>query len=329
MADSKKGGVSPATVDLFGGLLAGAVATLSTHPLDLAKTRMQTYLSMAPKGTVSAPTAISILGGLARSDRPLRNLYRGLNGTLLANALSQGSFFFFKSQFELALWDLKNRRQRNAVGATGSHAPTHLSPLDYFLTSSLAGITVQALTNPLWVLRTRMVTRDLAAEGAYPTLWAGVRDILRNEGFRGFYRGLGMGMLTVSHSGILFAVYEPGKRMLLDRRGRDEDRRLTNAETTVLSAVSKFAAGMVTFPMVTIRNRLQNNDTKQLYGRGAADVVANLWKQRGVRGFYAGLLPATIRVLPANVITLLVLENVRVYMPRLVTVADERNHGSP
>src|SRR6187399_1642872 len=98
MANRNDGGVSPATVDLIGGLAGGAVSSLCTHPLDLAKTRMQSmllisalcsfladlltifaaYLSKKVERVKSAPTTFSILGDLLRSERPIRSLYRGV-----------------------------------------------------------------------------------------------------------------------------------------------------------------------------------------------------------------------------------------------------------
>ncbi len=41
MVGSKDGGLSPSGVEFIAGLLGGAVSTLTLHPLDLAKTRMQ------------------------------------------------------------------------------------------------------------------------------------------------------------------------------------------------------------------------------------------------------------------------------------------------
>ncbi len=271
------------------------------------------------------PTTVSILKGLVQSDRPVRNLYRGLCSTLVANAASQGSFFFFKAHFEGILLRAKNAgsdvRAYQNDGGLSSSVTSHLTPADYFVASTMAGAATQILTNPLWVLRTRMVTQDRSATGAYPNMWAGAKDLLRSEGFKGFYRGLGIGMLTVSHGGIQFAVYEPVKRMILGSRRKGEERTLTIPETIVLSATSKLIAGTATLPLVTVRNRLQNNDARQLYGRGLRQVVANLWRDRGIRGFYAGLVPATVRVLPGTVIMFLVIENVRTYLPRLVHVS--------
>lgn len=41
MTDVKHAGLSPALVETLAGLSAGSIATLTVHPLDIVKTRMQ------------------------------------------------------------------------------------------------------------------------------------------------------------------------------------------------------------------------------------------------------------------------------------------------
>jgi solute carrier family 25 folate transporter 32 len=44
MTDVKHAGLSPALVETLAGLSAGSIATLTVHPLDIVKTRMQSTL---------------------------------------------------------------------------------------------------------------------------------------------------------------------------------------------------------------------------------------------------------------------------------------------
>jgi len=167
---------------------------------------------------------------------------------------------------------------------------------------------------------------------------AGAARLLRDEGVWGFYRGLGVGLMSVSHGAVQFAVYEPAKRVYFRRKGRDRraaaaaaaggddddddaaagpgDRKVGNEATIVLSTVSKFVAGAVTYPLQVLRSRLQNYDAEQRFGRGIRGVVRQLWREEGVRGFYRGIMPGVVRVLPATWVTFLVYENVKYYLPR-------------
>ena len=99
-----------------------------------------------------------------RTSRPLAALYRGLTPNLLGSASSWASFFFFKARAERVILGLK----ASPSAAAGSAS---LTPQDYFLSSAVGGLFTQCLTNPIWVLKTRMLSCDRGAVGAYPSMW--------------------------------------------------------------------------------------------------------------------------------------------------------------
>ena len=127
-------------------------------------------------------------------------------------------------------------------------------------------------------------------------------------------------MLAVSHGAVQFAVYDPARRMYLRRRekkklgGRGGNDDVSNEATIVLSTVSKLVAGVITYPLQVLRSRLQNYDAEQQFGKGVRGVVRKLWLEEGARGFYRGMVPGVIRVLPATWVTFLVYENVKYYL---------------
>ncbi|KPM41321.1 hypothetical protein AK830_g5218 [Neonectria ditissima] len=254
------------------------------------------------------PTTISLLRSLTANPQPLASLYRGLTPNLVGNASSWASFFFFKSRFERALAAYRCRPRP--------------SPADYFVASALAGASTAVLTNPVWVLKTRMVSSDRGASGAYPSMLAGARTILATEGPRGFYRGLAVSLIGVSHGAVQFAVYEPAKRWYYARRHRlhgiDEGAPMTSEATVALSSAAKLVAGAVTYPYQVLRSRLQNYEADERFGRGFRGVVTRVWREDGLRGFYRGLVPGVVRVMPATWVTFLVYENVKYYLPRWV-----------
>ncbi|KAH6892236.1 mitochondrial carrier domain-containing protein [Thelonectria olida] len=307
MPDLNHAGLSPAVIESIAGLSAGTVATLVVHPLDIVKTRMQIYRSSHP--TAVRPSTMSILRSLTANPQPLASLYRGLTPNLVGNASSWGSFFFFKSRFERAL-----------AASQGRARP---SPGDYFAASALSGAATATLTNPIWVLKTRMVSSDRGTHGAYPSMLAGARTILATEGLGGFYRGLAVSLIGVSHGAVQFAVYEPAKRWYyaqrLRRYGIGEGEPITPEATVVLSTAAKFVAGAVTYPYQVLRSRLQNYNPEEQFGRGFRGVVTRIWGEEGVRGFYRGVVPGVVRVMPATWVTFLVYENVKFYLPRWIT----------
>lgn len=172
-----------------------------------------------------------------------------------------------------------------------------------------------------------MLSSDAAAAGAYASTWAGVRDIRARDGWRGFYRGLGVSCIGVSHGAVQFGVYEPLKRAWLAYISRDAGvsaggdggggaQKLGTEATLAISGAAKVAAGAATYPYQVVRARLQTYDAEARFGRGIAGVAGKIWREEGGRGFYKGLGPNVVRVLPATWVTFLVYENVRFYLPR-------------
>lgn len=330
MTHNHAGGISPALVESIAGLTAGSVATLVVHPLDIVKTRMQLHRSSAPPS--ASLTTLSLVRSLVQTPQPLRALYRGLTPNLLGNASSWASFFFFKTRAERAILGLK----ASSPGGLNNDSAVSLSTTDYFAASALAGAGVQVLTNPIWVLKVRMLSSDRGAVGAYPSMWAGAAQLFRDEGLRGFYRGLGISLIGVSHGAVQFAVYEPAKRIYFARRRRrltdheggisqgdaaaaaasSAPLKVSNEATVVLSSASKLVAGAVTYPYQVIRSRLQNFNADENYGRGIRGVIRKTWQHEGVRGFYRGIIPGVIRVMPATWVTFLVYENMKFYLPQ-------------
>jgi solute carrier family 25 (mitochondrial folate transporter), member 32 len=248
-----------------------------------------------------------------------------LTPNLIGNASSWASFFFFKSRIErtLAYWkgaDTLAASPSASSKAVGQNFTSSvLSPADFFISSALSGALTNVLTNPIWVLKTRMLSSDRSAEGAYPSMWIGARRLWNAEGWRGFYRGLGVSLIGVSHGAVQFAVYEPTKRIYLSRKRweRDQEDRVSNEATIVLSSVAKLVAGAVTYPYQVVRSRLQTYNAEERFGRGIKGVSARIWQEEGFQGFYRGLVPGVVRVLPATWVTFLVYENVKFYLYHL------------
>lgn len=177
------------------------------------------------------------------------------------------------------------------------------------MNNSLSGALTAACTNPIWVIKTRMLSTSANFRGAYRSVQDGARQIYRFEGLRGFYRGLVPSLFGVCHGALQFMVYE--KMKLLRRNQKDpERRRLTNSDYVALSGLSKLVAGTATYPYQVVRSRLQIYDAERTY-RGLLDVITQISGEEGVRGFYKGLVPNMLRVLPSTCVTFLVYENMR------------------
>ena len=172
-----------------------------------------------------------------------------------------------------------------------------------------------------------MLSSDKGTEGAYDSMWQGVKQVFRQEGMRGFYKGTTISLLGNSHGAVQFAVYEPMKniwRKYLARQhqhpvaGQNEGK-IGNTATLVISGFAKVTAGTATYPYQVIRSRLQTYHADERFGKGITGVAKKVWQEAGWRGFYRGLGTNIVRVLPATWVTFLVYENVRYYLPHWVS----------
>lgn len=252
-------------------------------------------------------------------------LYRGLTPNLVGNTAGWSLYFTF--------YDLLKRRASTQRGLPAGH---DLGTVDYFKASGLAGAMAAVLTNPIWVVKTRMLSSGRDAPGAYRGMGHGFATIVRDEGFGGLYRGLLPSLFGVSHGAVQFAVYEVLKKGARTgwKRGADADAeaslrdrsgswssqpsgetRPSTLSTILFSTTAKSIATTVTYPYQVIRARLQTYEAGRTY-RSLRDVLVQMARGEGVVGFYKGLVPTLIRVLPTTCVVFVTYENCRYYLRR-------------
>ena len=306
--------LSPSLVESCAGFSAGVVSTLAVHPFDIVKTRLQIEQNerSRPGGSWRVIRRIAAEGTSSSGTGVVQSFYRGLVPNMLGNSISWALYFMWYGNVKDVI-----RAARARTSPSTKLGKQELRSSDYFLASGIAGILTAVLTNPIWVIKTRMLSTARNAPGAYKSTIQGTISLYRDEGIRGFYRGLLPSLFGVSHGAIQFMAYEQLKNhWALSYRAGTKDR-LTNFDFLGLSAASKMFAGSITYPYQVVRSRLQTYDAGVKY-KGAWDVVVQVLRREGVQGFYKGLGPNIVRVLPSTCVTFLVYENTKFYLPRLL-----------
>merc|ERR1719427_1633212 len=259
--------IKPALAGVSGGL----VSTLLLHPLDTLKIR-----SAAGRGSCSQTIRLLARAGAWAG---LRGAYQGISPNCTLSAFSWGLYF-------LSYESAKQRLSQAAPGAPVSTTVHSLAAME-------AGIVTMALTNPLQVLRTRMVLCSQASSmGSFPLALV----IVQREGFSALFRGFAPNLLGVTHGTLQFSLYEAMKARYRTYNG---DASLRTREHICLAAASKMFASLVTYPCQVVRTVLQNEPLAP----GAApplarDVVRSLLKEEGIKGLYRGLVPHLLHVTP-------------------------------
>jgi solute carrier family 25 folate transporter 32 len=236
----------------------------------------------------------------------------------VGNTTSWGIFFFFKSKIEDEL--LLFHHPTYSLDNIRTNPQNALTSIDYAASAAGAGVTTTMATAPIWVLKTRMLSSDRGTAGAYTNMWQGVKHVWATDGLRGFWRGAGISLVGNTHGAVQFAFYDPFKRLWkrhveggrVLESGKEE--KMGTTATLVISSGSKIVAGTVTYPYQVLRSKLQTYDAEERFGKGIRGVMAKTWRENGWKGFYSGLSPSLVRVLPATWVTFLVYENVAFYL---------------
>ncbi|OWT38459.1 solute carrier family 25 (mitochondrial folate transporter), member 32 [Cryptococcus neoformans Bt1] len=322
----------PSIDHALAGLGAGTVATLVMHPLDLVKVRFQLADSKPhPNSHLPLHKTKPRLGTgvyMALKDAVVvdgwKGLYRGLVPNLVGGASSWGLYFLFYNM-------IKKQMQ-------GGDPSYRTSSGQHLLAAAEASAITAMLTNPIWVVKTRVFGTAKNDSIAYRGLWDGFRSIYRMEGIRGLYKGSLLALVGVSNGSIQFATYEEIKRRRTEvkrrkylREGKEwkvEDEKLSNIEYILASGSSKLVAIALTYPYQVIRARIQNfTPTPAVPKLTIPSVISSVWRNEGALALYKGLGTNALRILPGTCTTFVVYENLVWAFRTLAMKRKEKDEG--
>eukprot|EP00184_Porphyridium_aerugineum_P001755 CAMPEP_0184698158 /NCGR_PEP_ID=MMETSP0313-20130426/4877_1 /TAXON_ID=2792 /ORGANISM="Porphyridium aerugineum, Strain SAG 1380-2" /LENGTH=376 /DNA_ID=CAMNT_0027157063 /DNA_START=52 /DNA_END=1182 /DNA_ORIENTATION=+ len=354
------------------GAAGGLANIIFLHPFDTVKTRLQAAEKNLYSPTQSPPTTppasspssvstvfqrasstvvctipnqrpsswISSMWGfrtfhalytISTKEGPLA-LYKGVFPALFGGTLSWAFYFY---------WYNMGKEYASEWGIKGS-------PATHFIIASSAGVATALLTNPIWVVKTRLQLQEsismsaaghskLAVKGPHsPPLspnttslrpYRGFMDALitigKSEGLKGLYQGISVSLWLVSQGALQFAIYEEMKALTLAHRLADTTPNaaaamtLTTTETLITSSMSKLLASTLTYPLQVIRTRMQKRDTDPTKYGTILKSVTNMYANEGFQGFYKGFTANALRVTPSAAITFVVYEFVLSIFQRL------------
>ena len=160
-----------------------------------------------------------------------RALFKGLGPTLVGVVPARSINFFTYGNGKRIIADNFNDGRENSW--------VHLSA------AALAGIVTGTATNPIWVVKTRLqlVQGDKKVLGGS---WNCIQKIMREEGIRGFYKGLSASYLGVTEGTIQWVLYERFKKLSIAIDGQKGVPQWLGILTSAGSA--KLIATMITYP---------------------------------------------------------------------------------
>lgn len=172
---------------------------------------------------------------------------------------------------------------------------------EHLLAGVVGGTISTLILHPLDLIKIRFAVNDGSSSGHRPK-YSGVFDaaktILKNDGFRGLYKGASANVLGAGSSwGLYFLFYNAAKFQV---RGSDLDKQLKPTTHLTCAAVAGVCTLSLTNPIWVVKTRLclyQSPTTPDF--RRYQGVFDGLWKlvrYEGVRGMYKGFVPGLLGV---------------------------------
>ena len=338
----------PDVVSAVAGSLAGAATAVFVCPLDVLKTRLQVTAAVSSTSSSSSGSSSVRRPGIASSLRSIftaegvTGLYRGLTPTLAALLPNWAVYFTTYDRLKARIGDAAAERGWVKPGPSSSlSSPFDLDaakkaakhhPAVHCAAACGAGGATLLVTNPLWVVKTRLQTQHLNLEigsaakkgggGANQprALYKGTADALvriaREEGARGLWAGALPSLVGVAHVAVQFPLYEKFKQLLADARRRKKEGESAGASDSsdadtdalpasalvIASAASKAVASSLTYPHEVVRSHMH------VEGSGSPAALAATCRRLyldggGVRAFYRGCGTNLVRTTPAAALT--------------------------
>ncbi|KAE8215043.1 hypothetical protein CF327_g1625 [Tilletia walkeri] len=257
---------------------------------------------------------------IARSPEGAKGLYKGFAANMLNTFSTQFAYFYWYSVVRTLYID----RVLSSSGV--AKAPAKPSTAAELLLGAVAGALAQIFTIPVSVIATRQQIGGGSAKGqatisgtpasgpAAGTASSGggsttrskamikadalleddsflavAKDIYKQDGITGFWRGLKPSLVLTVNPAITYGVFERVKTIIL---AASADGKMTPGKSFLVGALSKTLATVVTFPYILSKIRLQARNTPY---KSAFDVLGSILRKRGIVGWYQGMQAQIIK----------------------------------
>jgi adenine nucleotide transporter 17 len=243
------------------------------YPLITLSTRAQVEAVRADSSFLSSVRRILDREGVA-------GLYAGLDSALFGITVTNFVYYYWyewtRAGFETAAFKNTARMSKR------------LTTLESMAAGAIAGSATVLLTNPIWVVNTRMTTRrkaeasdanDLTTKS--PSTVATLMSLLNDEGPQALFAGVLPALVLVINPILQYTIFEQLKNVVEQRR------RVTPFLAFLLGALGKLFATTVTYPYITVKSQAHVAG-RDGTGEGMTAAIRRIVKEEGVAGLYRG-----------------------------------------
>jgi solute carrier family 25 carnitine/acylcarnitine transporter 20/29 len=220
--------------------------------------------------------------------------------------------FFGESRKWVALWKKKS--------------VTDLTIPEVCIAGGITGVLISAIVVPVEQVKARLQIQYALPPGVKPQYTGALdccRQLVRNNGILGMFRGYPATIMTRGHCWAYFGGQEIARQFYVKRSGKS-DYKLSSFEQFMSGGFSGTCYWIIAYPFDVVKNRLMSQpDVKPLKYPSVISAWKHIWKVDGIRGFGVGFIPAAMRTLPANGITWLALQYVQDVLERFDPIFDK------
>lgn len=269
--------VAHALAGAGGGILSMAL----TYPLITLSTRAQVESKRSADTTFLA----AVQKIVAREG--ISGLYSGLSSALFGISVTNFVYYY---------WYEWTRAFFEAAAVKAGRASKKLTTVESMIAGAIAGSATVILTNPIWVVNTRMTTRKAAAaEGKEealpgappakkPSTIGTLLALLKNEGPQALFAGVVPALVLVINPILQYTLFEQMKNAVEKRR------KMTATLAFFLGAAGKLFATSVTYPYITVKSQMHvaGDGAKK---EGMMEAINRVVREEGYAGLYKGIGP--------------------------------------
>ncbi|KAJ5495592.1 hypothetical protein N7539_000708 [Penicillium diatomitis] len=259
------------------GAGGGILSMVLTYPLITLSTRAQVESKRAHSTTLDAVRRIIEREGIS-------GLYSGLESALFGISVTNFVYYY---------WYEWTRAAFEKAAIKAGRASKKLTTVESMIAGAIAGSATVMLTNPIWVINTRMTARKSEAEeqslpgGAKKpkaTTFNTLMALLKDEGPKALFAGVLPALILVINPILQYTIFEQLKN-LVERR-----RRMTPKDAFYLGALGKILATSITYPYITVKSRMhvasKDGPKESLNGS-----LKKIIREEGYTGLYKGIGP--------------------------------------
>ena len=217
----------------------------------------------------------------------------GVSG--LYSGMSSALFGISVTNFVYYYWYEWTRAFFEAAAVKAGRASKKLTTVESMIAGAIAGSATVILTNPIWVVNTRMTTRKTTdeekgetlpggappAKQAKPSTIATLLSLLKTEGPQALFAGVVPALVLVINPILQYTLFEQMKNAV------EKKRRVTPTVAFFLGALGKLFATSVTYPYITVKSQMhvaKAGEKKE----GVTEAIRRVVKEEGYAGLYKG-----------------------------------------